>query len=470
MNQRRIVYFRADGNHKIGYGHILRCLALAEMLHENFDCRFVIQPASEFILQEISKYSTNIISIPFFPSIEDELLFLKSLPDSDNAFLVLDGYQFTSVFQENVRIFFKSLIYIDDLVNEPVVADLLINHSAGIKKEDYSHKWYSKFLLGFSYAIIRKAFQPVNLKDCFKVSRVFISMGGADPNDFSLKTIKVLFNIEEVKEIDILVGTQYSKIQELRELAEVTKEKHITIHNGKSAEQVAELMRLSDIGICSASTLAYEYASSGGVLCVSQTVDNQKYLYKYLTELHIAYPFENINVLIHKLKNSDWYNSYIENKRNYFDGKSSQRILNSFLKLEVEGEIKISKASEKDVDLYFHWANDPSTRKYAVNKDSIPYEIHLNWFNSKNKNANAYLYVCTLHEKAIGQVRFDRRDLDFDISYSIDVNQRGKGYGELVLRKAIKRLLHDLNTTIICRGIIDSQNISSIMLFENIGF
>ena len=41
MKQR--VYFRADGHAKMGLGHVIRSLALAEMLKEDFDCYFIIR-------------------------------------------------------------------------------------------------------------------------------------------------------------------------------------------------------------------------------------------------------------------------------------------------------------------------------------------------------------------------------------------------------------------------------------------
>ncbi|MDB5222992.1 MAG: Spore coat polysaccharide biosynthesis protein predicted glycosyltransferase, partial [Chitinophagaceae bacterium] len=40
------ILFRADGNSKIGLGHVYRCLAIAERLSEHFNCYFAIRQQS----------------------------------------------------------------------------------------------------------------------------------------------------------------------------------------------------------------------------------------------------------------------------------------------------------------------------------------------------------------------------------------------------------------------------------------
>ena len=45
------ILFRADGNEEIGYGHVIRSLALADMLKENFECIFV----TRFLINRFSR-------------------------------------------------------------------------------------------------------------------------------------------------------------------------------------------------------------------------------------------------------------------------------------------------------------------------------------------------------------------------------------------------------------------------------
>ena len=43
------VYIRADGSHDIGLGHLIRCIALAHMLKNDFDITFVCKEIPEKI-------------------------------------------------------------------------------------------------------------------------------------------------------------------------------------------------------------------------------------------------------------------------------------------------------------------------------------------------------------------------------------------------------------------------------------
>ena len=49
------IYIRADGNSGIGLGHVIRSLALAEMLKEDFNCIF----ATRFLTDHINEKHNN---------------------------------------------------------------------------------------------------------------------------------------------------------------------------------------------------------------------------------------------------------------------------------------------------------------------------------------------------------------------------------------------------------------------------
>ena len=52
---KRKIYFRADADSQIGYGHFIRTLALADMLRDDFDCTFFTQSPSEYQQIEVEK-------------------------------------------------------------------------------------------------------------------------------------------------------------------------------------------------------------------------------------------------------------------------------------------------------------------------------------------------------------------------------------------------------------------------------
>ncbi len=53
MGSRRKVYFRADADRTIGFGHFIRSLALADMLKGEFDCTFFTQSPTTYQQKEV---------------------------------------------------------------------------------------------------------------------------------------------------------------------------------------------------------------------------------------------------------------------------------------------------------------------------------------------------------------------------------------------------------------------------------
>ena len=94
---RKKVYIRADADKQIGFGHFIRCLALADMLKEHFDCFFYTQQPSDYQIEEINKICT----LKSLPSDDRKFqLFLDELSGSE--IVVLDNYFFTSDYQKAI--------------------------------------------------------------------------------------------------------------------------------------------------------------------------------------------------------------------------------------------------------------------------------------------------------------------------------------------------------------------------------
>ena len=48
------LFFRADGNGKIGLGHIVRCLSIIQMVCDYYDCVMIVNYADKSVLNIIS--------------------------------------------------------------------------------------------------------------------------------------------------------------------------------------------------------------------------------------------------------------------------------------------------------------------------------------------------------------------------------------------------------------------------------
>ncbi|MBC8152067.1 MAG: hypothetical protein H7Z72_04080 [Bacteroidetes bacterium] len=107
MPQPRLI-FRADGNAQIGLGHVMRCLALADMLGDGYDRHFVIVEPDAALTTLLT--DKNITAIRLLTNNVAEFSGFVRPGDV----VVLDGYSFDEAYQRTLRRGIKKLVFIDD--------------------------------------------------------------------------------------------------------------------------------------------------------------------------------------------------------------------------------------------------------------------------------------------------------------------------------------------------------------------
>src|SRR2546428_2981769 len=168
------VYIRVDGNQEIGLGHLVRCLALAQMLTPYFEITFACKQIPVNMAKEISQSGLGFIVI------QEEEDFISLITDGN--IVVLDGYGFNSSFQKEIKRKNCKLVCIDDLHEKEFFADLVINHSPGVSSNDYRAQTYTQFALGAKYALLRHSFldQAKHQRKIDKLETILICFGGSD--------------------------------------------------------------------------------------------------------------------------------------------------------------------------------------------------------------------------------------------------------------------------------------------------
>ena len=128
------------------------------------------------------------------------------------------------------------------------------------------------------------------------------------------------------------------------------------------------------------------------------------------------------------------------------------------------------KATQADVDLYYHWANDADVRRNSYQSQSIPYEQHVAWFEKKIVAPNSLLLVFENENQiAVGQVRIETQENHAVVGISIDQHQRGKGYAVEMLIKA-SAAYFDSNPTKFIYAYIKKDNFASYKAFVAAGY
>lgn len=261
---KRHIYFRADASVKIGYGHFIRTLALADILKEDYNCTFFTSEPSEYQIRELERVC-NYVSLKEETKLDDFLSVLKG-----TEIVVLDNYFYTTDYQKQIKAKGCKLVCIDDMHDKHYVADVIINHG-NVCADVFDCEPYTQLCLGNGYKLLRKPFLvPVTAKVRNNVA--VVNLGGGDPFALTDKIVSLLLQAKTSYKIVVILGdTVY--------LSEQNRAK-VEVRCKLSAEQMAKLFETSAFGILPASTVSIEAASRGLPLLIGYQADNQEEGYK----------------------------------------------------------------------------------------------------------------------------------------------------------------------------------------------
>lgn len=327
---KRTIIFRADGGPTIGMGHFTRTLALAEMLKEHFYCIFATQKPTEYQIGEIEKVCCQRIDLQNDNSHFNQFLSLLK----GNEIVVLDNYYFDTDYQRAIRDTGCKLVCIDDVHDKHYVADIVINHAEGVFSEAFSKESYTKLLLGFKYALIRKEFRLPAKNFGKKKFACLVMMGGADPFGITNKIIDVLGQYEFNLPVAVVMGIAHDKYNN-------SSTDKFRFFDRQNAEQVAKLMSESDFGILPASTVAIEASAMRLPFICGYFVDNQKEIYKGIKELQLALCIHDLKKVsseklltqINKISDIGLKSDLIKNQIKIIDNNSVGRFVKIFKQL-----------------------------------------------------------------------------------------------------------------------------------------
>ncbi|MFD2569939.1 UDP-2,4-diacetamido-2,4,6-trideoxy-beta-L-altropyranose hydrolase [Spirosoma soli] len=336
--------FRADGNAQIGLGHVMRCLALANILSDQFSMRLaIVDPAPDVrALME-----TAGLTVDPLPTSSVETVFLDSIIPDD--IVVLDGYSFDKSFQNSVRSRARKLVVIDDLVTGHYVADVIINHAGGVRPTDYDAEPYTQFCLGPHYALLRSEFlKPDGFGEPPVDGPIFVSLGGADPQNTSLTVLEAIQQVDSTLPVRIVLGPFHPNRTAIEAFRAHLPNLAI-LQNLSASQMVNELMQCS-LAITACSTVAYEVCAVNRPLIGIVTAENQARIAQFLSEEKLALSV-NFPTLLTRLTpvialdkllklaiqsfqfSPENVTDTLANQRRLFDGRSPERFRDLFNRL-----------------------------------------------------------------------------------------------------------------------------------------
>jgi spore coat polysaccharide biosynthesis predicted glycosyltransferase SpsG len=180
------------------------------------------------------------------------------------------------------------VLSIDDSAQIHYYSDIIVNQNIGAEKLVYSSEKYSKFLLGTKYIILRDELLQRNKRPMKnKVEKILVMFGGADPDNVTLKILKMLETLNENIQFLIVAGpaNQFNNY-----ILNYLKNCKMDIKYLRNQKKMSEVYLQSDVAISAGGTSCYELAYFGIPSIIISIADNQ---------IKVAQELENRNISLY---------------------------------------------------------------------------------------------------------------------------------------------------------------------------
>lgn len=472
---------RADGNGHIGLGHLMRLLALAEVLRPDFaELLFLTQAPNESVRALLQGAGLNLRELPGQPLGPEATETLPSLLRPTDM-LVLDGYGFDYAYQTAVRPLVARLVCLDDLHAFPFAADLVLNPAGGISPAAYGLRTLgARLVSGPAYAPLRADFQRPPAAPDAPPSQVLLCLGGADPRQLTRATTTALLALPGVAHVHAVVGAAYAAWDELRAWA-ATQGPRLTLHRALDAPTLAALMQRCGAAVLSPSTISYEYcAAGGGLLLLLPTADNQHDLDRFLRAEGLGLPYPTAPNVLTATEAPRLAAQLRQAQRRYFDGQQGLRLRQEFAALLVPAApLRLRPVQAADSAQLLAWTNDPATRQQSFDPTPVPLARHEAWLTGQLAQPARYLLLLaeeTATGTPVGLIRFalttDPEPVSAvaTLSYSLGAAYRGRGWAAPLLLAGTRAALAHWPQVAQVRGEVKADNLASVRAFRRAGY
>ena len=285
MNDKGLII--ADGNRDIGYGHISRCLNLANVFkRNNFDVHFLQKKDSTFNEKIKEKYQLHKVqNYALSNSKEIE----KIIKENNIGYVVIDLLENEYLKLEWLRYKFPNLIiatitlFLFDL--DKRYEDVSFYPDIYTVLEENKMNKYGKyeFYAGPDYLMFRDEFNDLKKTIRKRANQVLVTMGGSDPFNISLKIVQSVKKYSDFN-FKIILSEIAKSFESVNVIAD--KYDNITLINGTN--RISKLMSESDLVILNGGLTRYEVCLTKTPFIAISIHEKQFNITKRLTDLGVG--------------------------------------------------------------------------------------------------------------------------------------------------------------------------------------
>lgn len=297
INVKPTVVFRADASLRMGTGHVMRCLTLAEALQaRRMRASFICRAHPGSLIAALRQRSLEVAALPApatpassghedyaewlgVPAREDADQTIQALRGAAPDWLVVDHYGLDAEWERQLRPHVGRLLVIEDLANRPHECDALLDQNYAVDGGD-RHRGVvperCERLLGPRYALLAPEYaryrraQPA--RDA-AVRRVLVYFGGADPADMTGQALAALSAPAfSHLTVDLVIGTNHPRRDALETQAAARPGTHVY----GTRPHLADLMAGADLAIGGGGGTTWERMCLGLPALVVSIAENQR--------------------------------------------------------------------------------------------------------------------------------------------------------------------------------------------------
>ena len=354
------VVFRVDASLKIGTGHVMRCITLAQLLKENgVDVQFISRKHEGNLIDKIRSKGINVTELDTSKNSavdnklehsqwlettqeEDANDCINILKSKKTDWLIIDHYALDEQWQKKLKPYYKKILVIDDLADRKHQCDILLDQTFGRQNKDYTALVSKdcKLLLGSQYALLRPEFPQwrsysLERRSKPEFRRLLINMGSYDVDNVTGKVLNQLSKCHLPDDINITVvmGRSAPHLNDVRAIANNLP---YNVEVKIDVENMAEIMANADMAIGASGFSTWERCCLALPSIQIVIAENQNTIAKSLIKNNAIKIFQDckeLSGIISAAKN--WMVNVSDNSKQISDGLGSIRVIKEILESKL---------------------------------------------------------------------------------------------------------------------------------------
>lgn len=248
--------FRVDAGHEVGFGHLKRCLVLANEIKHSSRCYFITKD-EPLAIKLIRQHHFDLIVLNKQVTLREELEGVTATAKKENLQkAVIDlKMPISQEYISSLRASGLQTILLDNIGDGRLNADVVIYPVAHLHKK-YLKNIKGKVYFGWKHVIVDKSFFGKRMASKARL-QVLVTMGGSDVDNLTTKIISALKSLPHEFLCTVVKGPGFThRIDTKRVIADP---RFIIQENVPS---LTDLMLSSDLGIILFGVSVYEAAAA----------------------------------------------------------------------------------------------------------------------------------------------------------------------------------------------------------------